>query len=1061
MKKKFLMLLLAICLFVPSAFLLSACGGGVNCVHDYAMLTRDEYLKTAGTCMSPAVYYKACHKCGAKSDETYEASYSEHVKGDYIDEVPFTCTTDGVKAHWICTVCGFGITTTNPYEKFDYETGLPVAEDLTIKAHHTIDDGTCTTCNEVLYSKGLDVHFIKHGNYETDYKDLYTINNNNFDGEVLVIPSDYYWDSQVDDYYRIVEIGSFRNCKRLKTVYIPASVTSIGSNAFDGCTRLENIYYYGDINDYVQFDFTSLSYSEADNINIYINDAKVTDIDITTATEISAKCFYKCNSLKSVNIGSSVESIGNRAFAGCENLTSVTFADDLEADFSGRYNYGYIFEGCSSLKSVTLPRGMTVIEGLFKDCTSLQTVNLLNENITTIPDKMFQHCTSLTTVTGTQNLTEIGNYAFSGCENLVNMTIPDSITTVWYYAFANCKKLKMLSTPASLKNIYEYAFKNCLGLITANIAEGIYTIADGAFYGCENLVSISLPSTLRYNYSHSSDYMFVNTYRLIEIINKSSEIEITAGDNFTSNLGNIAKYAKVVTDGDSNIDIVDDYVFFTKYGTENGNQWHRYYLVDYIGSDTEITLPDSYNGEAYNIAEYAFYNKTDLKRVIMSEKIDTIFAHAFENCKALQSITLTTTNLSDTAFDNCNQLHEIILGNEYLITYNKDNRNWFKYSDEYGHQMSALYHSEANSQIVVEGDFEFILNNNNSLYLIEYTGNDSEVTLPIKPKDYTIDAYAFYNNKNITKVTIPSCVEAIMGSAFENCTNLKEVVFDESNGKSQLEGIKSRAFANCTSLRSITLPSNRIYFDDDESGSAFLNCYNLLSFSYYHVDGYWLSYEDDFEGCYNLLEIINRGAEDFWEYKNFPSDRFYVHDDENSVITKTSDGYYFITKDSINYLIGYDGTETRLVLPANYNGENYVIKDYAFYLNDKIKSVVIPEGVTAIGAYAFYKCSNLDFVSISDSVKSIGERAFYYDYSIFVLGKGVETIGDYAFYLYTSSSKVYYTGTKEEFENISLGEYTHLNNIYHHDIYYYSETKVDGVGSYWHYDEVGDPEKWQ
>lgn len=1060
MKKKFLMLLLAICLFVPSAFLLSACGGGVNCVHDYAMLTRDEYLKTAGTCLSPAVYYKACHKCGAKSDETYEASYGEHVKGDYFDEVPATCTEDGVMAHWDCTVCGFGFTVPYVYEKIDYETGLPIAEDLTIKAHHTIDDGTCTTCNEFFYSKGLDaVDFVGHGNSETDYKDLYSISNNNFDGEVLVIPSDYYWGSGVDDYHRIVAIGSFRNCKRLKTVYIPASVTNIYSGAFVGCTRLENIYYYGDVNDFVQFDFTSLSYSQADNINIYFNDMKVTDIDITTATKIGDKCFYKCNSLKSVNIGSSVKSIGARAFAGCENLTSVTFADDLEADFSGRYNYGYIFEGCSSLKSVTLPRGMTVSEGLFKDCTSLQTVNLLNENITTIPDKMFQHCTSLTTVTGTQNLTEIGSYAFSGCENLVNMTIPDSITTVCYYAFADCKKLKMLSTPASLKNIYEYAFKNCLGLITANIAEGIYTIADGAFYGCENLVSISLPSTLRYNYSHSSDYMFVNTYRLVEIINKSSEIEIAAGDNFTTNLGNIAKYAEVVTDGDSNIDIVDDYVFFTKYGTTAGNQWHMNYLVDYIGSDTEITLPDSYNDEAYYIAEYAFYNKTDLKRVIiMSEKIEKISAHAFENCKALQSITLTTNNISSTAFANCNLLHEIILGNEYLINYNKDNFNWFIYSDEYGHQRSNLFHSEENSQIVVDGDFEFILDKNNALYLIGYTGNDSEVTLPIKPKDYTIDAYAFYNNKNITKVTIPSCVDGIRGSAFENCTNLREVVFDESDGKSQLEGIRSRAFANCTSLRSITLPSNRIYFDDD-NGGAFLNCYNLLSFSYYHVDGYWLSYEDDFEGCYNLVEIINRGAEDLREDTHFPSDRF-VHCDENSVITKTSDGYYFITKESVNYLIGYDGTETRLVLPANYNGGNYVIKDYAFYLNDKIKSVVIPEGVTAIGAYAFYKCANLGFVSISDSVKSIGERAFYMDYSIFVLGKGVETIGDFAFYLYTSRSKVYYTGTKEEFENISLGDYTHLNDTYQHDIYYYSETKVDGGALYWHYDEYGDIVIW-
>ena len=82
-------------------------------------------------------------------------------------------------------------------------------------------------------------------------------------------------------------------------------------------------------------------------------------------------------------------------------------------------------------------------------------------------------------------------------------------------------------------------------------------------------------------------------------------------------------------------------------------------------------------------------------------------------------------------------------------------------------------------------------------------------------------------------------------------------------------------------------------------------------------------------------------------------------------------------------ITGYTGSSTNVVIPSsiNVNGEDIpvkVIADNAFYDNDTITSVTIPDSVTAIGDYAFYYCSNLKTVTISENsqLTSIGDFAF-------------------------------------------------------------------------------------
>ncbi|MCH2064968.1 MAG: leucine-rich repeat domain-containing protein, partial [Roseibacillus sp.] len=78
---------------------------------------------------------------------------------------------------------------------------------------------------------------------------------------------------------------------------------------------------------------------------------------------------------------------------------------------------GHLFNGCSNLKSVTIPDGVTTIAGRsFKDCTNLTSITI-PDSVTSIRREAFHNCTSLKTVTIPGSVTSIGN-AFDGCTSL-------------------------------------------------------------------------------------------------------------------------------------------------------------------------------------------------------------------------------------------------------------------------------------------------------------------------------------------------------------------------------------------------------------------------------------------------------------------------------------------------------------------------------------------------------------------------------------------------------------------------------------------------------------------
>ena len=159
-------------------------------------------------------------------------------------------------------------------------------------------------------------------------------------------------------------------------------------------------------------------------------------------TSIGSFAFSGCSSLTSIEIPSSVTSIGDYVFRDC-GLTSIKIPSSVTSIGD------YAFYVCSSLTSIEIPSGVTSIGGsTFSGCSSLTSIEIPN-SVTSIGDYAFMNCISLTSIEIPSSVTSIGGSTFSGCSSLTSIEIPSSVTSIGNYAFSNCSKLSTITVKAT------------------------------------------------------------------------------------------------------------------------------------------------------------------------------------------------------------------------------------------------------------------------------------------------------------------------------------------------------------------------------------------------------------------------------------------------------------------------------------------------------------------------------------------------------------------------------------------------------------------------------------
>lgn len=189
-------------------------------------------------------------------------------------------------------------------------------------------------------------------------------------------------------------------------------------------------------------------------------------------TQIPAHTFDSVK-ITTFTVNSTITSIGDYAFAGCTDLTSLVFEGTSSLASIGNYGFAQ-----SSLSNLTLPASVKSIGDYCFAESKLNSVDL--GSVETMGDYAFVSCEELVTVTTGGALEEVSAFAFALCPNLKNVTLGDRVDVLASYSFAACEALETIN----LKNVRvvgESAFYNDASLVTVENLSSLISIGDRAF----------------------------------------------------------------------------------------------------------------------------------------------------------------------------------------------------------------------------------------------------------------------------------------------------------------------------------------------------------------------------------------------------------------------------------------------------------------------------------------------------------------------------------------------------------------------------------------------------
>ena len=448
-----------------------------------------------------------------------------------------------------------------------------------------------------------------------------------------------------------------------------------------------------------------------------------------------------------------------------------------------------------------------------------------------------------------------------------------------------------------------------------------------------------------------------------------------------------------------------------------------------LSNDGVLTI--SGTGDMYNYDTSPFYQRDDIKSVIIKSGVTSIGDKVFTECKSITSVTIpnSVTSIGGYAFsktkwlENQQKKNPLVVVNGILID-----------------------GSTCEGEVTIPNSVKSIGD-----YAFEGCKKLTSITIPKSVTSIGLDAFS---GSGLTSITIPNSVTSIGDSAFSGCTSLTSVTIPSS-----VKSIGGFAFAGCTSLTSVTIPSSV----KSIGGFAFAGCTSLTSVvipsSVTSIDDYV------FSGCTSLTSVTipksvtSIGSEAFkgtkWlENKQKQNPLVIVNgiliDGKKcsgnvtipSSVTSIGDCAFYgcsnlssITIPTSVTSIGkraFEGCEKliSITIPNSVTsiGEN------AFEDCTSLTSINIPSSVTSISSCAFWGCTNLSSVTIPSSVTNIGERAFYKCTSLtrVTIPDGVISISDYAFLSCSNLTSVTIPDSV-----ISIGDKA-FSYYYNEDFYDYS-----------------------
>ena len=755
-----------------------------------------------------------------------------------------------------------------------------------------------------------------------------TKNPNYYSGDIVIPESVKYEGTTY--YVTSIGVGAFSNYRELPPMTIPNSVTSIGNYAFSECSNLTSITIPDGVTSIGEYAFAG---------------CVMTSITIPASVRsIGWKAFYDCDNLEIVNITDIAAWCTINFVCYREEVSEEVVEGDgigydsiyiVHADFWFDYSSNplyyahHLYLNGTEVKDLVIPEGVTYISSYaFVGYTGLKSITI-GKDVSRIGLRAFLDCSNLETMRITDiaawkkiyfDYTYIYPYAAGGEHyqylSWAESYSPDYNSNPLYYAhhlYLDDTEINGVSVPQFAK------------ITSITFGNNVKSIGDDAFYGWADLKSVTIGN----NVTTIGNSAFGDCWGL-------TAVHIT----------DLSTWCKIVfSDYGSNPLVYAHHLYLN--GTEvkdlvipNGVTSIGNYTFSECTDLTSITIPNSVTSIGYS----AFDACSSLTSVTIPNSVTSIGGLAFHYCAGLTSLTIpnSVTSIGGMAFCECYGITSVIIGNNVTsIGYGAfdwcDNLTSVTVLSVYPFEIDEYAFYSSNITLFVPAgckkdyeaanywrDFKEIIE-------LEETLKDGDVftaNIPALNKGERVPMTFKVLSINDKTVQVGNNEHAVPLSV------AKEITIPEDIKGMSVKSIGNNAFTDCSGLAKITIPSSV----ESIGWGAFAGCENLEALNLKDIAA-WCKMQFDYDHISESYDHYFEDVDDDWiGYKEY------------------------------NY---------------SYFGHNY---DYScnplyyahhLYLNGtEVKDLVIPEGVTSIGAIAFAGCSGLTSVTIPQSLESIGWEAF-------------------------------------------------------------------------------------